>query len=91
MSDSSIIVQATGTGDITTQSAFLRSVVLTAGSGATGTVVVRAGGSGGTIVLSLSAVANTSTPSGDLHDALCKDGIHVTMGGAGSVATVVYA
>lgn len=89
--NSSNIVQATGTGDITTASANLRSVVLTAGSGATGTVVVRAGGSGGTIVLSLSAVQATSVPSGDLHDALCSGGIHVTLAGSGAVVTVVYA
>ncbi|HCU51629.1 MAG TPA: hypothetical protein DGG94_17820, partial [Micromonosporaceae bacterium] len=70
---SSNIAQAAATGDVTTQSGYLRSVVLTAAA-ATSTVVVRAGGSGGTVVLTLSAVANTSAPSGDLGDALCKDG-----------------
>lgn len=88
--NSSNIVQATGTGDITTASGYLRSVVLTAAA-ATSTVVVRAGGSGGTIVLTLSAVANTSAPSGDLHDAQCVGGIHVTLTGSGALATVVHA
>lgn len=80
---------ATATGDITTQMSFVRSVVLTAGSGATGTVVVKAGGSSGTTLLALSAVQATSI-SADLCGAAFEGGVHVTLSGAGASVSVVY-
>lgn len=79
---------ATGTGDITTSTAFVRSVILTAAA-ATATVTVKAGGSGGTTLLALSAVANTSI-SADLVGAMFKDGVHVTLSGSGASVSVVY-
>ncbi len=87
--NTSKITNRTTDGDITTSSAYIKGVVLTAGSD-TATVVVKAGGSSGTQILKLSAVANTSAPSGDLHDALCADGIHVALTGTSPAVTVVW-
>jgi len=83
------IKAAAATGDITTASAYLRNVVLTAGSDAA-TVVVKAGGSGGTTVLTLKAAANTTAASGELGGAYCGSGIHVTLTGTGPAVSVVY-
>ena len=83
------IKAASATGDITTATAYLRSVVLTAGSDAA-SVVVRAGGSSGTTVLTLKAAANTSAATPDLGRALCGSGIHVTLTGTGPAVSVIY-
>ncbi len=88
--DASRIMQRTTTGDVTTGSAYLRSVVLTGGSDAA-TAVIKAGGSGGTTMLTLAAATGVVAASGDLHNALCSGGIHVTLTGTGPSVTVVYA
>lgn len=85
----SVIKQVSATGDVTTSDAHLRSVVLLGGSAAS-TIVVKAGGSGGTTILSMKAAIDTVAASGDLHDSYCGGGIHVTVTGAGALATFVY-
>lgn len=87
--NTSQITSKTATADITTATAVLKSVVLTASSD-TATAVVKAGGSSGTQVLKLSALANTTASSGDLHDAFCGSGIHVTLTGTTPACTVVW-
>jgi hypothetical protein len=77
------------TGDITTQTAYLRSVVLTAGADAA-SVVVKAGGSSGTTILTLKAAANASAATPDLGRVLCGSGIHVTLTGTAPAVSVVY-
>lgn len=83
------IKQVAATGDVTTSVTFLRAVVLTAGSDAA-TATVKAGGSGGTTVLTVKAAA-TTTETVPLSDAQCSGGVHVTLAGTGPVATFVYA
>lgn len=83
------ILRATATGDITTTDAFLKAVTLTPATAAS-TVTVRAGGSGGTVILTLSAVASgASVPVVGLN-VYCADGIHVTLTGASAECSVVY-
>lgn len=77
------------TGDITTANAYLRSVVLTGGSDAA-TVVVRAGGSGGTVILTLKAAINTTAPQAVFGRVYCGAGIHVTVTGTAPAVTVEY-
>lgn len=86
----SSIKRVTATGDVTTVTSYLRAVVLTAGADAA-TATVRAGGASGTVVLVVKAAIATTVPSGDLHDALCAGGIHVTVGGTTPDVTFVYA
>lgn len=83
------ITSRTTTGDITTETAYLKSVVLCAGSDAA-TVIVKKGGSGGTQILKLATAANTSVNSGPLFDAQCGTGIHVTLSGTSPAVTVVW-
>lgn len=83
------ITSKTATGDVTTSTATLKSVILTGGSDAA-TVIVKAGGASGTQILKLAAAAGVSVPSGDLHNALCPSGIHVTLTGTGPAVTVVW-
>lgn len=88
--NTSQIKQVTATGNITTDDAHLRAVVLTGGADAS-VVTIRAGGVGGTVVLTMKAAINTVVPSGDLHDAYCANGIHVTVdSGTTPGVTVVY-
>jgi hypothetical protein len=77
------------TGDITTANAYLRSVVLTGGSDAA-TVVVRAGGSGGTVILTLKAATASTAPQAVFGRAYCGAGIHVTVTGTAPAVTVEY-
>lgn len=84
----STIKQVSATGDVTTVSTHVRAVSLTGGSDAA-TLTVKAGGSGGTTVLTLKAAAN-STVEANLYDALCSGGVHATLAGTGPVATFVY-
>lgn len=83
----SAIVRRTTTGDITTQDADLRGLVLTAGSDAA-TVVLREGGSGGTVRLTVKAAANTSVPV-PLWDTYFGEGVHATLTGTGPEVAVV--
>lgn len=83
------ITSKTATADITTDTAFLKTVVLTGGSDAA-TVVVKKGGSSGTQVLKLAAAAGVTVSSGDLHNAHCPTGIHVTLTGTGPAVSVVW-
>lgn len=83
------VKQLDATGDVTTTSTYLRSVSLTGGSDAA-TATVKAGGSGGTTILTVKAAAN-STVEVPLHDAYCAGGVHVTLAGTSPVATFVYA
>ena len=82
------LTQVSATGDVTTVSTHVRSVVLTAGSDAA-TLTVKAGGSSGTTVLTVKAAAS-STVEVALHDALCAGGVHATLAGTGPVATFCY-
>lgn len=83
------ISHVTATDDITTRDSYLRAVVLTGGIDAAA-VTVRAGGSGGTIVLVVGAGAG-ETAAPDLHDAFCGGGIHVTVdSGTTPDVTVVH-
>jgi hypothetical protein len=84
-----IIKQLSATGDVTAADAHLKAVVLLGGSAAS-TIAIKAGGSSGTTVLTMKAAIDTVVPSGDLHDAYCAGGIHVTVTGAGALATFVY-
>lgn len=86
--NASAIKQLSATGDVTTTDTFLRSVVLTAGSDAA-TLTVKAGGSGGTTVLTVKAVASTTVEVA-CHDASCGGGVHATLAGTGPVATFVW-
>ena len=65
----------------------LHSAVLTA-AGATSTLTLKQGGSGGTTILVLSAVANTSAASGPLNIVYAGQ-LHATLSGASATATVV--
>lgn len=84
----SAIKQVGATGDVTTVDTFLRGASLTAGSDAA-TLTVKAGGSGGTTVLTVKAAAST-TVEVPLFDASCGGGVHATLAGTGPVATFVY-
>lgn len=83
------IKQITADGDVTTSDAYLREVVLTAGSDAA-TLVVKAGGSSGTTVLTLKAAAGVSVPA-RLSDAFCDGGIYGDLTGTVPVATFTWA
>lgn len=86
--NTSNIKQVSATGDVTTVDTYLRSVVLTAGSDAA-TATVKAGGSGGTTILTVKAALNT-TESVPLPDVYCADGVHVTVAGTGPVVSFCY-
>lgn len=83
------IKQVSATGDVTTVDSHLRSVSLTAGSD-TATLTVRAGGSGGTTVLTVKALAATTATVPDLGGAFCGEGVHATLAGTAPVATFVW-
>lgn len=85
-----IIEQLGSTGDVVTTSAPLYAVVLTAGSDAA-TLTVKAGGSGGTTILTVKAAASTTVAVPGLSGVLCPGGIHATLAGTSPVATFVYA
>ncbi|HEV2778825.1 MAG TPA: hypothetical protein VGX25_05435 [Actinophytocola sp.] len=87
--NTSQIKEVSADGDVTTADAHLRLVSLTAGSDAA-TLVVKAGGSSGTTVLTLKAAANTSVVAPCLTDAFCANGVHADLTGTGPVATFVY-
>jgi hypothetical protein len=88
--NASTIKRLTATGDVTTADAYLRAVYLL-GGGEESTLTVRAGGSGGTVVLTIVAEAGAVVYLADLHDAACAGGIHATLAGAGAEASIVYA
>jgi hypothetical protein len=81
--------EVSATEDVTTRSTHLRAVVLTAGSDLA-TLTVRAGGSGGTVIGTVKATANTTVPVPDLADMYVAGGLH-TLAGTGPVATFIYA
>lgn len=83
------ILRRTTTGDVTTASAYLKAVTLTPAAAAS-TVTVRAGGSSGTVILTLSAAANGASAVTPALNVLCADGIHVTLAGASAECSVVY-
>ncbi len=85
---SSNIKSVAATGDIVTVSSVLREVVLSANSDAA-SAVVRAGGSGGTVILTLRALTGT-TAFAHLSDVLCSGGIHVTITGTSPACAVTY-
>ena len=82
------IAERTTTGDVTTDDAWLRGVILTGGSDAA-TAVIRQGGSSGTVVLSIKAATATTQPV-VVTDADCSNGIHVTLTGTAPTCTVVW-
>lgn len=81
-------LERTTTGDVTTEDAVLRAVILTGGSDAA-TAVVKAGGSSGTIVISMKAAAST-TVQVPFPDVDCPNGIHVALTGTGPTCTVAW-
>ncbi len=83
------IKQVSATGDIVTRDAILHSVVVTAGADAA-SATVRAGGSGGTVVLTVKAATGLTAATGELGRAQCPGGIHVTASGTSPAITVVY-
>lgn len=86
----STIQQITATGDVTTYSTYVRMVCLSAGVDAA-VLVVRAGGSGGTQVLTLKATAG-KTEALILEDAYFPGGVHATFTtGTSPAASFVYA
>lgn len=85
----SLIKHVTATGDIVTSTAPLRSVVLTGGSDAA-TAVVKAGGSGGTTILTVKAATATTVAVPLNADVICSGGIHVTLTGTAPAFTAVY-
>lgn len=87
--NTSNISRVTATGDVTTVDSYLRGVTLTAGSDAA-TLTVRAGGSGGTVILTLKAAANTSVVVPRLTDVYCDGGIHATFSGTSPEASLVF-
>lgn len=85
------VIKALGsTGDVVTVSAYLHVVTLTAGSDAA-TLTVKAGGSGGTTVLTVKAAASTTAVVSGLGGVLCAGGIHATLSGSSPAASFVYA
>lgn len=83
------ILRRTTTGDVTTADSYLRAVTLTPAAAAS-SVTIRAGGSSGTVILTLNAVASgASIPVTGLN-VYCADGIHVTLAGASAECSVVY-
>lgn len=87
--NTSKVVQVAATGDVTTRDSYLRAVTLTAAADAA-SLTVRAGGSGGTVVLTVKAAIGATAVVDDLHDGACESGIHVTLTGTDPVATLVY-
>lgn len=85
-----LIKHVTATGDITTSSVDLYSVVLSGGSDAA-SAVVKAGGSSGTTILTLKAAAGVTVPVALTALVPCADGIHVTLTGTSPAFTAVYA
>ncbi|MGQ0669332.1 MAG: hypothetical protein ACT4PO_06630 [Actinomycetota bacterium] len=83
------ISAVTVTGDVTAKSAYLKSV--SAEGTVAGTVVVREGGSGGTVRLTLRVLAGDTVAwsSGDELGAFFGGGVHATITGIAS-ATFVY-
>lgn len=72
----------TGTGDISAGPAVLWGFVLTPAAAAV-TAVIREGGSGGTIVMSLQAAANGASVVVAFAAPMVFNDPHVTLGGAG--------
>lgn len=83
------ILRSTATGDVTTDDAYLKAVVLTPAAAAS-TVTVRAGGASGTVILTLSAVASGASTVVAGLNVPCGAGIHVTLTGASAECSVVY-
>lgn len=83
------IVAVAATADITTANAYLRSVSLTGGSDAA-TVVVRAGGAAGTVILTLKAATATTAPQAAFGRLYCGAGIHVTVTGTAPAVSVEF-
>lgn len=82
------IKHTTATADVVTTSAVLRGVVLTGGADAA-TAVIKAGGSSGTVILTVAAAIAT-TVSVPIADVYCAGGIHVTLTGTTPPCAVIY-
>lgn len=82
------LVQVSATGNVNASSGYLKSVVLEAGTAAAD-LDVRLDGSGGTIVLSLAALAEDSRAwqSGDPDGVYFPGALHATLAGAGATAS----
>ena len=76
----------TSTGDIAVGPAMLHGAILTPAA-AVATAVIREGGSGGTIVMSLQAAANGSSVVIEPHMPIRDP--HLTLGGAGGLFTAL--
>lgn len=87
--DATQIKRVTATGDVTTVTSYLRSVVLTAGVDAA-SATIRAGGAGGAVLLVVKAAIGL-TQSVNLGSAAAfPGGIHVTVGGTTPDVSLVY-
>lgn len=87
--DAAQIKRVTATGDVTTVTSYLRSVVLTAGADAA-SATVRSGGSGGTVVLVIKAGIGLTESAVLGAAAACPGGIHVTVTGTTPDVSLVY-
>lgn len=81
--------QVAATGDITTKDALLRNVIVTAAADAA-SVVIRAGGASGTVILTVKAAIGLTAATGELGRLSCPSGIHATVTGTAPAITVVY-
>ncbi|UVS81841.1 hypothetical protein [Actinokineospora sp. UTMC 2448] len=82
------IKELTATGNVTTRDAYLALVVLTAGADAA-SAVLRAGGSGGTVELSVKATAGATTVV-PVPSAFFGGGIHATLTGTSPTLSVCW-
>lgn len=89
MTGPTTIQQVSASTAITEKPSQLVAVVLTADA-ATSTVEVRDGGSTGTVVLTLSVVANETVTFTPASTAALSKGIYLTLSGTGAVASVMY-
>jgi hypothetical protein len=78
--------QFSATGDIAANEVILRACILTPGTAAS-SAVIREGGSGGTVVLTLTGVANGSAIVVDTPFAVRSP--HLTLAGTGALFSVV--
>ena len=86
--DTAQIKRATATGDVTTVTSHLQAVTLTAGADAA-SVALRAGGASGTLLLTVKAAANTTTPVPLGAAVPFSGGLHATFSGTSPEASFV--
>lgn len=83
----STLFYKTASGEVIGHASGVGNVVLSAGAGAAGTLVLTDGGAGGATLLKLAAVTGTSAVV-NLRGAWFGTDVYATLDGAGAVATV---